>query len=40
MEELHPVAQVAGIIIIGFVLSVLILATITDFFDELGKRKK
>lgn len=40
METLHPVAQVVAIIVIGAVISIIALAALTEFFDNIGKRKK
>jgi len=34
MEHLHPVAQVVGIIVIGAVAIVAIIALFTDYFDN------
>jgi hypothetical protein len=34
MENLHPVAQVVGIIVIGLVVTVAIIAVFTDYFDK------
>lgn len=34
MEHLHPVAQVAGILVIGTIVVVFILSCFTSFFDR------
>lgn len=34
MENLHPVAQVTAIIVIGIVICVVFLASLTDYFDR------
>jgi len=34
MEQLHPVAQVTAIIVIGICACVLILSALTTFFDK------
>jgi hypothetical protein len=34
MEQLHPVAQVTGIIVIGICVCVGILSALTNFFDK------
>jgi hypothetical protein len=34
MEQLHPAAQVTGIIVIGICVCVAILSTFTTFFDK------
>jgi len=34
MENLHPVAQVVGIIVIGICVCVVTLASFTTFFDK------
>lgn len=39
MENLHPVAQVTAMIVLGLVVCVAFLTT-TDFFDNLTKKKK
>jgi hypothetical protein len=39
MSSLHPVAQIAAIIVAGIMVVVYILAVTTDFFDNLTKRK-
>ena len=39
MENLHPVAQVIAIIIIGIVATVFILALTTEFFNNYRHKK-
>jgi hypothetical protein len=39
MEQLHPAAQVTGIIVIGIVACVLILSMLTNFFDNFNRKK-
>ena len=34
MELLHPVAQVVGIIVIGLVISIIVLALFTEYFNK------
>jgi len=34
MEQLHPVAQVVGIIVIGICVCVALLSMFTNFFDK------
>lgn len=34
MENLHPVAQVVGLIVVGVVVITLILSFFTDYFDN------
>ncbi len=39
MENLHPVAQVVGIVVAGICVCVAILATFTDFFENFIRNK-
>lgn len=39
MEDLSPVGQVAGVIMLGLVVIVFILALFTEFFNNLWRKK-
>lgn len=39
MELLHPAAQVTAIIVIGMVVCVFFLSTLTNFFDNFNRKK-
>lgn len=38
MENLHPVAQVIGIIVAGICVCVALLVTFTDFFENINRK--
>jgi hypothetical protein len=40
MENLHPAAQVAAVIMIGLVVCVWFITLTSDFFDNIFRRKK
>ena len=39
MDKLHPAAQVTAIIVIGLVICVVFLASLTEFFENISKKK-
>ncbi len=39
MENLHPVAQVTAIVILGIIATVFILALTTEFFNNFRHKK-
>jgi len=40
MENLHPAAQVAAIVMGGLFFICFYLAVLTDFFDNISRKKK
>ncbi len=39
MEHLHPAAQVTAIIVIGIVVCVFFISSLTTFFDDFNRKK-
>jgi hypothetical protein len=39
MEQLHPAAQVTGIIVIGICACVFFLSALTNFFNNFNRKK-